>query len=160
MQDVAVKVLAASPTEAIQLHALKKVRPCLATLIMLRMPGKVICSQTLICSGHCYISIFTLKRMCPWLAMLITLRMPGKVTRTETLICIVYCYMEKTTRMNSEQGMRNKVSPSSLLSDNITHYWSCAVIIVAPVRQFSILGAAVRAPDGCAHPGLGAGCIH
>ncbi len=36
VQDVAVKVLAASPTEAIQLHALKRVSPCLAMLIMLK----------------------------------------------------------------------------------------------------------------------------
>lgn len=54
VQDVAVKVLAASPTEAIQLHALKKVCPCLATLITLRMPGKVTCTETLICIVHCY----------------------------------------------------------------------------------------------------------
>ena len=46
VQDVAVKVLAASPTEAIQLHALKKVCRCLAMLIMLRMPGKVTCTET------------------------------------------------------------------------------------------------------------------
>ena len=36
VQDVAVKVLAASPTEAIQLHALKKVSPCVAMSIMLK----------------------------------------------------------------------------------------------------------------------------
>ncbi len=39
---------------------------------------------------------------------------------------------------------------------------TCSYSIVAPVRQFSILGAAVRAPGARtrrAHPGLGAGCI-
>ncbi len=46
VQDVAVKVLAGSPTEAIQLHALKKVCPCLATFITLRMADRVTCSET------------------------------------------------------------------------------------------------------------------
>ncbi len=64
VQDVAVKVLAASPTEAIQLHALKKVCPCVAMLIMLRMPGKVTCTGTLTCIVYCYISNSMLSRRC------------------------------------------------------------------------------------------------
>ncbi len=82
VQDVAVKVLAASPTEAIQLHALKKVCPCVAMLIndMLRMPGKVNMHwDTNLHRVLLNIQLHALKKVCPCLALLEMLRMPERL---------------------------------------------------------------------------------